>query len=310
MKDRPPPSNNAERFDLKAYLADRRQCINNALRLYLKGDAAPANGISAAMSYSLEAGGKRLRPILCLAASHAVGGRETDALPAACALEMIHTYSLIHDDLPAMDDDDLRRGKPTCHQAFSEATAILAGDALLTQAFHLLAEHALRQDLNRRATWLAVMARLAEAAGHKGMIEGQMRDIASEGRPLALPELEQLHRLKTGALISAALYAGALIGEADDTAVTELKRYGQYVGLAFQVADDILNEEGDPLLMGKAVGTDQLRQKNTYPALLGLAAAKAKAVDLVNQALRSLARFDNKADPLRAIAQYVIDRQR
>jgi geranylgeranyl diphosphate synthase type II len=303
-------SDSAKHFDLKGYLVDRRERIDRALKTYLDGASANRSEIITAMTYTLQAGGKRLRPILCLAASHAAGGREEDALPAACAMEMIHTYSLIHDDLPAMDDDDLRRGKPTCHKAFSEATAILAGDALLTQAFHLLGDHALRQDPGRQTTWLAIIALLAQAAGHEGMIEGQMRDIASEGRPLGLHELEQLHRLKTGALISAAVRAGALIGEADDTALDGLERYGQCLGLAFQVVDDILNQEGDPHLMGKAVGTDQFRQKNTYPALLGLAGAKAKAADLVNQSLRSLAIFDNKADPLRAIARYVIERQR
>ncbi len=297
-------------FDLKAYLADRRACVDKALKAYLRTEPMKDIGIVAAMAYSVQAGGKRLRPILCLAAAHAVGGREEDALPAACALEMIHTYSLIHDDLPAMDDDDLRRGKPTCHKAFGEATAVLAGDALLTRAFHLLAEHALGLDPGQHGRWLAIIALTARAAGHEGMIEGQMRDIAAEGRQLAGRELEQLHRLKTGALLSAAIQAGAVIGGANGERLSRLEHYGQCIGLAFQVADDILNVEGDPLLMGKAVGTDHVRRKNTYPALLGLEGAKHKAAELVTRSLRSLDDFDKKADPLRAVARYVIERQR
>jgi geranylgeranyl diphosphate synthase type II len=267
-------------------------------------------GLVAAMTYSVKAGGKRLRPILCMAATHAVGGSEDDALLTGCALEMIHTYSLIHDDLPAMDDDDLRRGKPTCHKTFGEATAILAGDALLTRAFQLLAEHALAQPAAQQGLWIAVIALIAQAAGFEGMIEGQMRDIDAEGRALTAQQLERLHQLKTGALISASIEAGARIGEADQQSMARLREYGACVGLAFQVTDDILNEVGDPRVMGKAVGTDQRRMKSTYPALMGMTEAKQKAAALVNQALRSLDIFDKKSDPLRAIAQYVLQRQR
>lgn len=262
------------------------------------------------MTYSIEAGGKRLRPILCMAVAHTLGQNEQEALPVGCALEMIHTYSLIHDDLPAMDDDDLRRGKPTCHKAFSEATAILAGDALLTSAFQLLSDHALQQPIKQHGKWLKIIALIARAAGHEGMIEGQMRDIKAEGLALTVGKLEQLHRLKTGALITASVEAGALVGDADPRALEKLKQYGRCIGLAFQVTDDILNEEGDPDIMGKAVGTDRLHLKNTYPALMGLNAAKQKAYDLVNQALHCLDKFDNKSDPLRAIARYVVERQR
>lgn len=297
-------------FDLQCYLADRRRRIDRALQAVFS-DIAPADtDIITAMRYSIEAGGKRLRPVLCLAAAQAVGGREEDALPAACALEMIHTYSLIHDDLPAMDDDDLRRGKPTCHKAFTEATAILAGDALLTHPFQFLAEHALHQAPHRQGRWLEIIALIARAAGHAGMIEGQMRDIAAEGRSLDAEELEQLHRLKTGALITASVHAGAIVGGADESALSRLQVYGRCIGLAFQITDDILNQEGDPLIMGKAVGTDQARMKNTYPALMGLEAARAKAADLVKQALHSLDMFDNQSEPLRAIARYVIQRRR
>lgn len=307
MEDNPIVRND---FELKPYLDSRRVKIDQALRTYLKGNSRNKADIVAAMRYSVEAGGKRLRPILCLATAYAVGTREENALPVGCALEMIHTYSLIHDDLPAMDDDDLRRGQPSCHKAFSEATAILAGDALLTIAFQLLAEYAIQQPLSRHGQWLKIIALISRAAGQEGMIEGQMRDINAEGMALTADQLEQLHRLKTGALISASVEAGALIGDADPGAFEKLQEYGRYIGLAFQVADDILNEEGDPAIMGKAVGTDRLHQKNTYPALLGLNAAKQKATDLINQALCSLDNFDYKSEPLRAIARYVIERQR
>ena len=296
-------------FDLKSYLAKRRQLVDQALQRFLNSRPFRNTRLVSAMQYSINAGGKRLRPILCLAAAHAVGGREEEAVPAGCALEMIHTYSLIHDDLPAMDNDDLRRGKPTCHKAFGEATAILAGDALLTAAFQILAEYALRRD-DQQAVWVQAMAIIAKAAGHEGMIEGQMRDMAAEGQALSADRLEELHGLKTGALITASIKTGAVIGGADKRALTGLEVYGRCIGLAFQVTDDILNETGDPLVMGKAVGTDQIRQKSTYPALMGLAGARHMASDLVAEALRNLAIFDSKADPLRAIARYVIERRR
>jgi len=297
-------------FALKPYLAKRRQMIDQALQRFLAGSAFRETRLVAAMQYSINAGGKRLRPILCLASAHAVGGREDEALPAGCALEMIHTYSLIHDDLPAMDDDDLRRGKPTCHKAFGEATAILAGDALLTGAFQMLAEHALHQDPRQQTLWIRTMALIAEAAGHEGMIEGQMQDMAAEAHSLSRDQLETLHGLKTGALIIASIKSGAAIGGADEKAMAALETYGRCIGLAFQVTDDILNETGDPHIMGKAVGTDQLRQKSTYPAVMGLPGARRMASDLVTEALRRLAIFDSKSDPLRAIARYVIERQR
>jgi geranylgeranyl diphosphate synthase, type II len=310
MTNSPISEQNRNDFELKRYLDVRRSKIDDALKSVMCAKDGEKADIVKAMNYSIAAGGKRLRPILCMATAHATGQKEDKALPIGCALEMIHTYSLIHDDLPAMDDDDLRRGKPTCHKAFSEATAILTGDALLTRAFQLLTEHALRQPQSQHGQWLKIIAVIARAAGHEGMIEGQMRDIQAEGVPLTTDQLGQLHRLKTGALISASVEAGAIVGDADAKAFGRLKEYGRCIGLAFQIADDILNEEGDPEIMGKAVGTDRLHRKNTYPALMGLKAAKQKAAELVNQALRSLDIFDNKSDPLRAIARYVIERQR
>ena len=295
-------------FDLKAYLAVQRERIDAALDAVWV-ENSPSTRLTSAMRYSLTAGGKRLRPILCLAAAEAVGGASADALPAACALELIHTYSLIHDDLPAMDDDDLRRGKPTCHKAFDEATAVLAGDGLLTLAFQVLSGPSSRETGNADA-WLRVIGEIAQAAGYQGMIEGQMRDMDGETHGLGLKELEAMHRLKTGALIRTAVRAGAILGGGTEDLITRLDRYGGSIGLAFQVTDDILNVEGDPAVMGKAAGTDTTRHKNTYPSLLGLAESKAFAEQLIQEALGALAGFDEKSDPLRAIARYILNRRR
>jgi len=295
-------------FDLKKYVQEKCQVVNDTLDQMLQ-NSQPDETINNAMRYSLMAGGKRIRPALCLAASEAVGGNPDDALMAACALEIIHTYSLIHDDLPAMDDDELRRGKPTCHVAFGEATAILAGDALLTMAFEILASVPIENG-DQSAKWLQVIQIIAVAAGARGMIQGQMLDIAAEGRRLTVNDLESMHTLKTGALIEASLQCGALLAEADQAQLALLKTYARKIGLAFQVADDILNVEGNPALMGKAVGTDRLNQKNTYPSLLGLDASKLFARKLIHQALQALKAFDNKAEPLRALATYIIERKR
>ena len=296
-------------FHLKSYVENWRLEINRALHRHLPGESR-RNGIVAAMNHSLHAGGKRLRPILCIAACEAVGGKGADVLPACCALEMVHTYSLIHDDLPAMDDDQLRRGRPTCHIVFGEATAILAGDALLTKAFEVLADHAASQAPEQQIRWMRIVHLLAKAAGCSGMIEGQMQDIHSEGRRLEMAQLEQLHRLKTGALIKAAVSIGAEIGMATPQEMQALNRYAEKIGLAFQVQDDILNVEGDPSKLGKNVGTDRDRGKNTYPALIGLEAARIRAAGLVAEALRALDIFDTKTEPLRAVAEYIIARKR
>jgi geranylgeranyl diphosphate synthase, type II len=294
-------------FDLSGYLAARRNKVDQALAKVLGHDSEPARLVSA-MRHSLMAGGKRLRPVLCLAAAEAVGGSALNALPAACALEMIHTYSLIHDDLPPMDDDDLRRGKPTCHKAFDEATAILAGDALLTLAFQFLSESALAEREGDRG--LRVLSEISQASGYRGMIEGQMRDMAGETRDLGLEELQAMHELKTGALIRASVRVGGILGGGSDELVRGLDRYGAKIGLAFQVTDDILNVEGDPEIMGKAAGTDTARNKSTYPSLLGLAASKTLARRLVEEALAILEAFDGRADPLRWIARYILDRRK
>ena len=295
-------------FDLTVYLSAKQKLINDSLEQILHGSGGSGR-ILDAMKYSLMAGGKRIRPILTLAAAESVGGAPESALPAACALEMIHTYSLIHDDLPAMDNDDLRRGKPTCHIAFDEATTILAGDALLTMAFQILSSI----DVARNepcAVWLRVIQTIAKGAGYLGMIEGQMRDIEAEGRQLSRAELEKMHALKTGALIEASVHAGALLGNGTAKQIEKLGIYARNIGLAFQVTDDILNVVGDPAIMGKAVGTDNYRKKNTYPSLLGTDQSRVFAEELVNNALLALDIFDKESDPLRAIANYIIRRKR
>ena len=296
-------------FDLKSYLTARQHLINSALNDLFRQNGSELPSIQEAMAYSLMAGGKRLRPILCLAAAEAVGGNVKTVLTAACAIEMIHTYSLIHDDLPAMDNDQLRRGKPTCHVQFDEATAILAGDALLTFAFEILSTMDVSSsDVTDKR--LCVISTLSKAVGVRGMIEGQMQDMASEGMLLDQKQLQQMHELKTGALIVAATVTGGLLSNGTKAQINHLKQYAHHIGLAFQIADDILNVEGDPKQMGKAAGTDTMAGKNTYPALLGLKKSKQMAEKQVNNALRVIDKFDNKSDPLRELAKYVIERKK
>ena len=295
-------------FDLKNYLKEKREITDNSLTRYITNTTWGENQrITQAMTYSLMAGGKRLRPILCMAACEAVGGDAAQALPAAGSLEMIHTYSLVHDDLPAMDNDDLRRGRPTCHKAFDEATAILAGDALLNAAFQILAEEASALSAETR---LRLMAIISRASGAMGMIEGQMQDIQGEGNSLELEALQTLHRLKTGALICASVEAGAVVGGASQEQIDALSTYAQCIGLAFQVVDDILNVEGDPVIMGKGVGTDEALNKATYPSLMGLEPSKAYARKLIDDAITALHGFGDEAQPLVALAQYILTRKR
>jgi len=295
-------------FDFNAYLAEKTKRIDAELDAILKSTRKP-DRLLEAMTYSLMAGGKRFRSVLCVAAAESVGGDLASVLPAACALEMIHTYSLIHDDLPAMDDDDMRRGQPTCHIAFDEATAILAGDALLTLAFQTLSSIETANE-QQAAKWLRVIQLVSHAAGYCGMIQGQMLDMDSEGSQLTLDALKTMHRLKTGALIEVSLRCGAELAGANLNQIQMLKSYARQIGLAFQVTDDILNVEGDPAIMGKAAGTDTLRQKSTYPSLLGLAKSKTYARELIENALQALESFDQKAEPLRAIATYIVERRK
>lgn len=295
-------------FDLQTYLGRRRERVNLEIERLFPENCANVR-LKAAMAYSMKAGGKRVRPALCLAAAEAVGKTDNEIVTAAAAIEMVHTYSLIHDDLPAMDDDALRRGRPTCHVAFDEATAILAGDALLTLAFETLALTALGST-RAPETWLQVIRKLSAAAGPGGMIEGQMRDIAAENAPLGQAELERMHMLKTGALIVASVETGALLGGGSPQQARRLRVYAEHIGLAFQVMDDILNVSGDAQLMGKATGTDRERNKTTYPSLMGLDGSREFAGNLVSKALQTLDNFDNRSEPLRALANYIIARKR
>jgi geranylgeranyl diphosphate synthase, type II len=295
-------------MNLKAYLENRRGLVNRALEGYLPAGRGPATRVAEAMRYSLFAGGKRLRPILCLAGAEAVGGDAGEALPVACALEMIHTYSLIHDDLPAMDDDDLRRGHPTCHKQFDEATAILAGDGLLTEAFRLMADAAPRFE-GREAALLEVMQLIGQAAGYQGMVGGQMLDLEAEGKQVTLKELETIHRLKTGALLTAAVRAGALVAGGSRGEVTVLTAFGEKFGLVFQITDDLLDVEGEAAEMGKATGMDAKHGKATYPALLGADKARDWARRLMEEAVAGLAPLGERAEPLREIGRYLLARR-
>jgi len=270
------------------------QALNDCLGTW---EGAPASLVEA-VRYSLFAGGKRLRPALALGAAEIVCGRDEAALPAACALEMSHTDSLIHDDLPAMDNDDLRRGRPTLHRAFGEALAILAGDALLTMAFDVLAS----------TGDIRVVREVARASGAAGMVGGQVLDMESEGGRADLDRLRRVHASKTGALIRCAVRSGALLGGARDAALEALTRYGERLGLAFQIADDILDVVGDEGTLGKTVGSDAARGKSTYPSLLGLGEARRLAGEAAQAAVDSLTCFGPEADVFRALALFVVNR--
>ena len=294
---------------LKAYLQDRQKIVEEALQHYLPADDIPAE-IYEAVRYSVFNGGKRIRPILCLAAAEAVGGDLASAMPVACALELIHTYSLIHDDLPAMDNDDFRRGKPTCHKVFGEDMAILAGDALLTEAFVLLSRaEKVRLSGFSAERRLAVIQEIAYAAGICGMVGGQALDVLSGKSESGEDTLREIHRRKTGALIVAAVKSGAIIFNAGKDKIQSLAEYGINVGLAFQIADDILNVEGDRELMGKETGSDAAHNKLTYPSLLGMELAKEKLAKYIDAAVASLSGFDERAMPLIVIARYIMERK-
>lgn len=296
-------------MDLKAYLKERCSLVDEALDRFLpKADELPYS-LHKSMRYSVFAGGKRIRPILMLAACDAVGGDISLAMPAACAMEMIHTYSLIHDDLPAMDDDDFRRGNPTNHKVFGEAIAILAGDALLTEAFILMSRVEPSASLPPEAV-LRVIQEISHCAGSHGMVGGQVVDMESEGKAeMDLATVQYIHTHKTGALIKASVKAGAILGGADEARLASLTTYGEAIGLAFQIADDILDIEGTTEEIGKDAGSDEARGKATYPAVMGLAESKKRAGELVDMALESLAGFDHRADPLRDIATYIVKRK-
>jgi geranylgeranyl diphosphate synthase type II len=293
---------------IASYQAQSQQRVNAALEGLFAAPGPELDRLYEAMRYSVMNGGKRVRPLLAYAACEALGGRAEDANGAACAVELIHAYSLVHDDLPAMDDDDLRRGQPTTHKAFDEACAILAGDGLQSLAFTALLDPALTS--RDAETRLSMVRALAQAAGPAGMVGGQAIDLGSVGLKLDQAALEYMHRHKTGALIEASVRLGALAsGNADPQRLDALQTYARAVGLAFQVQDDILDVESDTATLGKRQGADIARDKPTYPALLGLEAAKSYALELRDQALNALSEFSDTAEPLRQLACYIVERR-
>jgi geranylgeranyl diphosphate synthase type II len=295
-------------MELKAYLDQKRERVEAALARVFPEPGGPAGDVVKAMRYSLFAGGKRLRPILCIAGAEAVGGEGEDVMAVACALELIHTYSLIHDDLPAMDNDDVRRGKPTNHRVFGEAVAILAGDGLLTEAFRQMTDTRLPKEVPAEAL-PRVIRIVAEASGYAGMVGGQVTDIQSQGKAVEPQVVEFIHTHKTGALIAASVTSGAILAGGSAEEVKAIRRYGESIGLSFQIADDILDVEGDSAKMGKRAGGDARKKKVTYPSVFGLARSREAQKELIDKAIGFLKTFDHKADPLRQIAFYIIERK-
>ncbi|MBF0109137.1 MAG: polyprenyl synthetase family protein [Magnetococcales bacterium] len=292
-------------MDLNHYLEINRSQVDRALDRFLPGVDESPQRLNQAIRHSLMGGGKRLRPILILACADAVGNHRERLLAFACGMECLHTYSLIHDDLPAMDDDDLRRGRPTCHKQFDEATAILAGDALLTHAFDLASRPIAGV---APEVILATVRQLSLDAGIFGMVGGQMLDLLAENRSVELEELRLIHRMKTGALIRCSCESGGRLGGGTPEQIDALKNYGAAIGLAFQITDDLLDVTGDSQVMGKATGKDQANAKSTYPALMGIEGAERLAREQIDLALASLESFARTADPLRELALYIIKR--
>lgn len=296
-------------MDLKKYLQERRLVVEKALAHSLPSEEGPLADHVQAMRYSLFAGGKRLRPILAIAAAEALHARPEALLPVACALECIHTYSLIHDDLPAMDNDALRRGKPTNHIVFGEAEAILAGDGLLSFAFELMSGPEAQQALPPAAL-VRMIGIVARAIGPWGMVGGQSLDLAAENKEISYEHLRFIHSCKTGALITASVQVGAIFGGAEEEQFSSLSEYGKNIGLAFQIVDDLLDVEGTTEDLGKIAGADAERNKATYPSFFGVDQTRVMARDAVNAALSALEHFTDEAEPLRAIARYICDRKK
>jgi geranylgeranyl diphosphate synthase type II len=294
-------------FDLKAYLEARLVLVDQALERVLPPQDAPPPTLHRAMRYSVQAGGKRLRPILVIAGAEAVGGSAEQVMETACALELIHTYSLIHDDLPAMDNDDYRRGRLTNHKVFGEAIAILAGDALLTLAFKLIALNGARTGDARIIATL--VTDIADAAGTDGMVGGQVVDIESEGKAVSTETLDYIHTHKTAALIRASLCAGALIAGGTPAQLAAVRACGEPLGLAFQIVDDILDVEGSTEQLGKTAGKDEQQQKATYPAHHGLEASRVKARTLIAEAKHALEPLGERAEPIQALADFILERR-
>jgi len=294
-------------MDCTNYLLNRKQMVDAELeRLLSQADQTPPV-LHEAIRYCLFAGGKRLRPVLAIAAAEALGSQPEAVLCEACALELLHTYTLIHDDLPSMDNDDMRRGKPTAHTVYGEALAILAGDALQAEAFAVLAS----STRHTPAALIQVIHLLAEACGPRGIVGGQVVDLLSEGKPVTRETLEYIHSHKTGCLITASVMLGALLARTDrtpPTQLTALQTYGTAIGLAFQITDDILDVTSTSDKLGKTAGADEKRGKATYPAVLGLEEARKTQAQLYQKALDALAEFGEQADPLRYIARIIIER--
>jgi len=290
---------------LKAYLAARAKEVDAALDRYLpKAKEKPAS-IHAAMRYTVFAGGKRLRPILALAAAEACGGEPEHALAPACAVEVLHTYSLVHDDLPCMDDDDLRRGRPTCHKVYGEGMAVLTGDALLTEAFLMLAQ----TPASKRYSAKDYVAELALTGGSRKLIGGQVLDLEGEGKKLTKAGLVKIHEAKTAALLTTSLRLGGMTANATPKQLEALTAFGYALGLAFQVIDDILDVTQSTEVLGKTAGKDVAVEKSTYPAVLGLEKSRKEAAKLTKQAMDALQPFGKKAERLREIAGYLLDRE-
>ncbi|GAA5481357.1 polyprenyl synthetase family protein [Haloferula sargassicola] len=290
--------------DLKDYLADRATEVDAALDAFLPSKRQRPSSLHDAMRYSLFAGGKRLRPVLALAAAEACGGEKEDALPAACAVELMHTYSLVHDDLPSMDDDDLRRGRPTCHKVYGEGMAVLTGDALLTEAFLVLSE----TKPTPRYPTSAFIAELAITGGSTRLIGGQVLDLEGEGRDLKKAELVRIHEAKTAALLTSSLRLGAMSANATPAKLEAITSFGYHLGLAFQVIDDILDVTQTTEKLGKTAGKDEAVSKATYPAVLGLENARKEAAKLTRKAMEALGPFKKSGDRLRQIAAYLLER--
>jgi geranylgeranyl diphosphate synthase type II len=292
-------------FDLGAYMKERMAAVDAALDRVLPPETERPESLHKAMRYSVFAGGKRLRPVLVIAGAEAVGGSAERVMPTACAMELIHTYSLVHDDLPAMDNDDFRRGVPTNHKVFGEATAILAGDALLTLAFRLVAENVRQTDPGA----LEVVVDIADAAGHAGMVAGQVADLEAEGRQVGADTVDYIHAHKTGALIRTSLRVGARLCGADAAQVRALSVAGADLGLAFQIVDDILDVVASSEELGKTAGKDQAQQKATYPAIHGIEASRARARRLIEEAEEALTSLGPRAEPIRALGRFILERK-
>jgi geranylgeranyl diphosphate synthase type II len=294
-------------LDVPRYLKERAAAVDEALERLLPPETDPPQTIHKAMRYSVFAGGKRLRPVLVIAGAEAVGGTMEQVMPTACAMELIHTYSLVHDDLPAMDNDDFRRGVPTNHKVFGEAMAILAGDGLLTLAFGLIAGNFAAGTAGRGLR--QVVADVAEAAGTRGMVGGQVADIEAEGRQVTAEALDFIHLHKTAALIRASLRIGAVICGASPVQVQALSTAGGALGLAFQIVDDVLDVEGTTEQLGKTAGKDQAQQKATYPAIHGLPASRVRAQALIEEAEAALRPLGPPAEPIRALGPFILERK-